>query len=414
MKVTGGRKKLVFLLACTINAIVLIFLTFFWLKQTYLLEDEILLIRATSFAKKLIFTEKKPPLGRFLFVNVSWDKQLIEKLDDLGFPVGNQAITNREKLTNFFKIINKKKGAPEFIICDIFFKDPSPYDSLLEKEISGMDNILVSYHKHNEDDLKDLPDYPIIKGAVGLADYEHSAWDDLCLKFKLVQGDSLKTLPLLMYEKLHKTPLKEGTLFYYLGESPALNSFIIDYQIRSYDLFGNERLNLVNSVQNLYPLVNLGELLLLPDEAILEQIKNRIVVIGDFEDRDIKETLYGEMPGSLILLNTFLCLENKENLISKSFIVFLFLGFFLISYKCFSNQEPLQTPSVEEGILKKSRIKNFLLSLSGYLAFFAILSILCYFLFNIHLTILLLSFYMEGLERLKGIIKRKYLLEINL
>ncbi|MBY0424923.1 MAG: CHASE2 domain-containing protein, partial [Cytophagales bacterium] len=357
-------------------------------------EDEFILIRFTSYIKKLVLKiDKKPPKEHFLFVSVSWDKALIDKLDAEGFPIGNQPVTDREKLAKFLHILNEKPNNHRFLIMDIFFKEPSPFDSALQYEFSRTKNYLCSYHK-NEDDS---PNYPDLNVKRGLSDYEVSS-DAFGFsyggfaKYKMVQGanDSLKTLPLLMYEHIFHKNLIKKAFWYELDGKPVYNTFILDFRIRPHHLFDDQ-----NPMDKVY----LGELLYLPTEAIHELTKNRIIVVGDYEDRDIHETIYGDIPGPLILLNAFLALENYDNEIEFSFLFFLFIGYFLVSYKCFRHKDFFEEFIIHK-IFRGAKVRGFIINTLGYVMYFFILSLISYFIFDIHLTIIMMAIYMQLLEKL--------------
>ncbi|NJO92395.1 MAG: hypothetical protein HC831_28075 [Chloroflexia bacterium] len=84
-------------------------ISIYLLNLPFIYEDELYLVQTTSIIKKLTARKQdKPNRKRFLFVNVAWEKQLIDKLDEEGFPLGNQAITDRSKLAEFLSRINKR------------------------------------------------------------------------------------------------------------------------------------------------------------------------------------------------------------------------------------------------------------------------------------------------------------------
>jgi hypothetical protein len=142
----------------------------------------------------------------------------------------------------------------------------------------------------------------------------------------------------------------------------------------------------------------LGELLSLPPEVIHEFTKDKIIVLGDLDSgQDVHRTIHGNMLGSVILLNTFLALENSDNQITWVFILFLLTGYAIISYICF------RQINILEGWLLKwlplpTYVKELIESFASYLLYFTLLSVLSYLLFNFQLTILLISFYMQVLE----------------
>lgn len=71
---------------------------------------------------------------------------------NLGFPIGNQAITGRKKLSGFFHLLNQNPDSQKHVIRDIFFKDTSPDDSALEAEsLKYQRNNIVSYRRRYTD-----------------------------------------------------------------------------------------------------------------------------------------------------------------------------------------------------------------------------------------------------------------------
>jgi len=415
------RKALLF---SFINSVVLVILTFTWINKSYILtDDEEWLIKGTTLAKDIAlkdlfkFQEAKPNPDDFLFVNISWEKQLTDVLDSKnGQVIGQRAITNRKHIARFLKLLNKNPQH-RFILLDVWFKDSSDYysDSLLQVELLRTKNILIPYHKvDNNDNAKDLP---IFKAPVALSDYEKDDMDNNFCKFRLVQGNGFKTTPLVMYEQLAGKSFKEGSTLHYIDEAPALNSFILKIRVSNRDLSEEKEIapGKLGTVYNKLQLIDLigPEVLHGRVEAddnfadnVYENTKNKIVVIGDFEDVDIHQTIYGPTPGPLILLNVYLALLHGDNLLHFNFLLFLFMGFFLISYKCFGNFDFIDNYFLGK-IVTKNSIRTYVAGFIDYLIYFIVLSILSYFLFNVHLTILLLALYMEFLDRILRYLERK-------
>jgi hypothetical protein len=397
------KKKTTLYLACSVNSIAMIAIMFIWLNQFLILDDEVLLIRATTWAERL-FKSTKPDPKNFLFIDLTWEKKMQDEKNEDGDIIGKRPVTDRRRIAELLHSLNKNKDY-KFIILDVFFKDSTNYadDSLLQSELSKAKNILIPYHKGDNDQA----DLPIFKAPLALSDYEQN--NDQFVKFKLVQGNGFHTTPLVMYETLHKDSLQDGLLFYSMNNRLSMNSFILnlriwwnDFRKRETDDLGKKD----NSV--IYTKYYFNDLLIGPEEVynpiIHEASKNRIIVIGAFDEGDNHDTVYGDTPGPLILLNVYLAILNKDNLIPWTFILFLFAGFFIISYKCFSNVDFLEL------ILSKSSNKGAihkLFSIAGYLLYFILLSLLSYFLYNIHLTVLVLSFYMEAVEYIKEFIEKR-------
>lgn len=479
------KRKISILILSVLNAIFLLWLTFFLLSIPYVLPDEYVLVRYSSVTKNLILgLEEKPDTNRFLFVNVAWDKVLADKPDPAlpEYIIGNQPITDRAKLTGLLRLL-KRNPNHKFIVFDIFFKGKTPDDSAMVALINELPNVLVSYHRDAED-KPELPDLDI--KPLGLSDIEKI--DDKCLKFKIYFNDSLKTTPLLIYENIHKKPFHEGSWFYYLGNKPVLNSFILDYRIRNYDYTQGRYSKVylgewINQAYRIYPELNLDDFdfddlefeeepagvdentdessnelnveeasfvqvpeeefpledqdMLISEDSLedagfglenefvenlfneydlkfLDQeyaenyiyglTKDRIIFVGDFEDRDMHETIYGDTPGPIILLDAFLALEEGDNVITVQFVIFLIFFFALISYITF-NYRTIHGPLLQR--LTHRNQATFFESLTVFLVYFASVSVLSFFLFNIHIGVLVLAFYMYVVDKVKVFIVRR-------
>ena len=76
--------------------------------------------------------------------------------------------------------------------------------------------------------------------------------------------------------------IEKGLLFNKFRGNYMLDSYILDYPIRPYDIF----------VKNDYMYIQMHELLSMPPFLIEDYTKGRIIVLGDFEDHDIHKTIY--------------------------------------------------------------------------------------------------------------------------
>ncbi len=167
--------------------------------------------------RHLIFDREKPDKADFLFVNVAYDKKLIQKREK-GLFRGNQEITDRKKLARFFRVLNQKPDNHRFLLCDIFFQDPCdhalqdpcaddpappcPDDSRLMAEMAKMRNLIIPYHKNEETGQWEFPIFQDIER--GVADYTTGDTKGTFLKFTLMD-EGRKTIPLLMYETPRST-----------------------------------------------------------------------------------------------------------------------------------------------------------------------------------------------------------------
>lgn len=386
--------------ASFLNAFAMIFISFFLMNKPVVQGDEKSIIKYASYLKTHVLGwETKPPRDEFLFINICYDKQLIAINDDFGFPIGNIDITDRKKLATFFGLLNNYQDSIKYVICDVFFKDPSQYDAVLENQLQTMPNAIVSYHTKNDSML----DFPIIDVNKGLADYTASY--GVFYKYKLTFFDTVKTVPLKMHEYLAEKKYKHGGLISWLGDDMILNHFVLNFRIRHDDLFGSK--------EKRYPYINLGELLaLLPDTNYIGTfIKDRIILIGDFEDHDIHKTMAGYLPGPLIMLNAYLALHYGDNVITWPFIIILFMTYLAISLIVF---HPVQIENKIFARLKENPKLSFIAGFMSYLTILMILSIITYLFFNIHINILYISTYIYGLEQLINRTYQKFgLVEAN-
>ncbi|MCS6824513.1 MAG: hypothetical protein NZ529_09470 [Cytophagaceae bacterium] len=423
------------ILFCVGNALFLTLFSFLWLNHSYFITgDEEQLIRITSGIKNTFFKlSERPSSNELLFVDIAWEKQLNDIKDNNGQIIGKRAITNRKRIAQYLNELNKLNHH-KFIILDVYFKDSSDYESdkMLQDALNKTKNILIPYHMDAETFSK--PQYPIFKAPMALSDYEKHVVENKFMKFKLMHGTNYKTTPLVMYEMLHNDEFKSNGWIHTMQNRPAMNSFILDFRIWTYNITADEQsdLNAIDTTRytKLYLSDILGDNLArhLPvdpnmppevahamkenilSEYVAEQVKNfskdRIIVIGDFSDTDIHETIYGPTAGPLILLNIYLALKAGDNIFHFGFLIFLFTGFLLLSYKCYTHNDIIETFIAR--IIPNVSFRKYIIGFMGYLIYFLLLSIICYFLFNIHITILVLAIYMELMENvLKYLKKRK-------
>jgi hypothetical protein len=429
-------KKIIIAIIAFLNGLWMLWVTFWFLSIPQALPDEYMLVQASSVVKTLIFgLEKKPDSSRFLFINVSKDKALLplEDPDVPGYILGNEAITDRSKLVKLLQILEKNPNH-KFIVFDIDLKGKTEHDSLLTVLINKMPNMSVSYHR----DEKDRPDYPEIKikKKLSLSDIE-KVWKQ-ALKFQIFFNDSIKSTPLVIYEAVHKKKFKKAYSslgIHYIDGHPVLNNFVLDYRIRKMD-YGTRyaKLHIGETLAPIEPDTTTGEYSKESAEILLNLTKDRIIFVGDFEDRDIHDTIYGEIPGPIILANAFLALENKDNWVSLPVILLLFSFYFTLTYwmlsskyswtHYFRNAKFISKLFSIFSIFGKSRIivyanqktKNWQDSsseisnfggLGFYILFFASVSILSYFIFGLHTGGLILAFYMFSIDYIKTWINKR-------
>lgn len=306
---------------------------------------------------------------QFVFINTSYSNQLISKVDEFGFPLGNQVITDRSQLAYFIGALSRI-NEHNYIIVDIFFEDESEHDSILREEVEKLKRVVIATSINQQTGNS----IPILNKTLGLASVETT--DDIFLKYRLFHHDTLKTIPLIVYEQTIDTNWTKGNFFIYHDRLYGFNYFIPDIRISQFNLTESQD----------YPFLNLSDIMYLNDQTIKELIQGRIVIIGDFLENDNFETLTGNISGPLLLTNIYLALVEGDNLITLKFIIFLIVSFFLIS---------LLVIIPDRNLRLKLRYRNLVIG-GSFLIYLGLTSVLSYIIFNKALNVFILSLYLIG------------------
>ncbi len=352
-----------------LHGMTLVLFSWIWISTYSSYGDEAVLIKWSSAIKRtLLGLDEDPPAKEFLFVDVSSSKELIPDEQALG----NQVITDRAALAAFFRVMRSYPNSARFVFCDVNLIGDSPNDSLLADAINGVKNIAFPVHRENDSLI-----LPKFNTRYAVADYKQTG--QMFLKFRLVQDEQLPTVPVHLYNQLDKGNIHTYQLYSTDNDRLAFNNMVIDFPIRPYEFFE----------QREYPIVSLAELMILPPEVISkEYLKDKLVLMGDFRT-DMHPTIYGETPGTLILLNSYLALKNGYHRVSWVWVLCLLLFYTAASYKLFFSRENRE--------LRGIRRYSFMAALLNYLALFAVAAILSYLLFRIYINILILAVYFNCL-----------------
>ncbi|WP_027066159.1 CHASE2 domain-containing protein [Maribacter sp. Hel_I_7] len=334
--------------------------------------------------------KNEPNLKDIVFINTHYDNMIVDNLDEHGFSNGNTVITDRNKLIKFTQLL-QQENSYKYVVFDIFFEDKSMYDRKLSDNLNKLKNVILP----RKDSLnKTLVDFRYLNLGLGTI----TKAGDIFFKYKLFNNSiNGKSLPLKMYEDLNNVNYTSYGPVGFLDGQLVLNDFVPNIEVSNYDLYSKK-----------YSLYNLSDFI--KDDftsADLEFyrsiIKNKILVIGNYET-DIHSTIYGEIPGSLILINTFLSLEKGANTITILLIICLWFIFFFFSFLIIKKENNFKNR------LLKYPVSNFLLTSVTYFLVFTIVSILVYLIFgnNISLTLVTIFFFLERLVvKNKSIFRKK-------
>ena len=313
-----------------------------------------------------------------LFINIAYDKQLVDKIDDLGMPIGNIEITDRSKLLSVLQLLHKTESY-KYIFLDIRFEkgyDVSDVDSALFAEISSMKNIVVANHSDIE-----LADSSLLKKAA-ISDYYATITQTNFTRYQY-RCDSVESVPLFAYHELTGNTIEKYGWFYICNKRLCYNSMFVHFPVENWDEFDE------NQSKVYY---NLGSDILdnYSENDIKTLTKGKYIVIGDMVE-DVHDTYSGLKPGSVITYYSFQELMKGRHFIKYGMMLFLAVLFFLISLSLFETRPILRRlPFIRNS---HSRIFHFLLDFVEYTLILALTMIILYVIFGIATSIVLPSAY---------------------
>lgn len=297
---------------------------------------------------------------QFLIINTTYDKELTANTVNDHYRQKNPGtpITNRTRLKELFEQLNNISDRYNFIVCDVRFELPgvnAAEDSALayfmnELQIKG--KILFGLPGiSNEENKAYTSIFPVIKLA-NTGSTNVTAVSGLFVRQQLTFEDgNVYSLPLRMYQRSDSTNVLHSPLPGLINYEQAGNThlyydtFIPEiYFDKAY--FNRKYLEGEGVYDENTMIVDLGPSTrengaylnaLLPASHKL----NKIIFIGAIrgDHTDIHPTWYGDLDGSIILINTYLGLVQKQNKFNIWLWVVSFLFFAIISYKVILGQE---------------------------------------------------------------------------
>lgn len=342
---------------------------------TSLVDEEIM--KKVSAASNKLFGSNPQYDHDFVFVNVSRDIKLVSDPAEYG----ETAITDRNKLAQFFKILADNGNKHHYALCDIFLEFPDDDDTALLTQTNRCKKLLFPYHLAGDSVQK-----PCLPVHSALSDFVTNTGD--FSKFKLVYDDTLQTTPMVLLDEIDQKKYPRSYLDF--------KSVFPKYYIRSPQLFETKK----------YPYYNLGELLMLSeaDSFYHNFLENKFIVIGNY-DTDIHNSAIDKIPGPLILLNTYLSIRNRAH-VSWWWALFMIASLSAVSYLLFFKR-------VKAPVINRYAWLDFVMQLfvNEYISFFGIcllLAVLSEFIFSVQLSFSVLLSYLFMVNFLKEFYKRHY------
>ena len=248
---------------------------------------------------------------------------MVPAYDRYDMPIGKVDIADHEKLVTFLSYL-KEYGNYRYILCDISFDEnyKTEYDSLLYEIISSMPNIIIPKESGA------LPNK--LRGVSASSGYKIFHHGDYFLKYQyLIKGE--RSIPLKMWYDLY------GNDIYHHWWGFSSNNRFICNNATVLDLtniidYANQTKTIINGQIRMEKklIYNLGADII--DAGCPRSLfENKIILIGDFYERDMHDTAIGQVPGIMLLYSAYQSLVDGRNNIPYIFYFILFCLFFVYS-----------------------------------------------------------------------------------
>lgn len=258
-----------------------------------------------------------------IFINTCYDNELVETLDSYGRPKGTIKITNRKSLLHLLQWL-KAHDNYRYIMLDMGLTtlDKTEYDDSLYNTIEQMRDLSLAR-------IDTLPIDPRIKDKCFESAYKVSLFNSDCVRYPLFL-DGNETLPYRAFSDITGREITRFGPFYFEGGHLARRAIYPNYTLifrKQYDndidnLFEESKFyNIQSGILDRYSFEDAGYF-----------FDNKIIVIGDLDDKDMHQTYVGTLPGPLIQYNVLTSLMDNSHQIPYYLLFLLYVIFFLISY----------------------------------------------------------------------------------
>lgn len=383
------KKRIVF--KSVTSAIILLLFSYIVTNVGFELSGESDLIKKTNSVKSLFMSDEGHVPDSILFINICYDKELVDVNDEDGFLKGQIDITNRQALYDFLELLSVKADY-KYVLMDIFFEDgiSSNVDSALFSKISSMDRIVIPKHRDAT-----LAGDSKLEEKSSFSDYTTTLLGNDFNKYELLDGKE-KSMALTVYEDITGNTINEIGPFYFDG-----------YNICNRTLFSKQMILFntpydKNGEKNYY---HLTTDLLQDPEGAQALVKGKYIFVGDMELDDIHDTVQGELPGSVITANIFIALMNGKHKIPMYVIIILFTIYFCFSYSIFSHHSMSEifVSKIEKKYPKL--LSPFSVNLLSWISYSLILSGICllfYYTLYISYDIFLTATFLQGIDYIES------------
>ena len=273
------------------------------------------LVKLNNWKSYLNLTHDSVP-DDVLLLNVSYDKTMTPYQEE-GLELGQIPITDRRKLLDF---LTKARQADnyKYIMMDVILERgiETAFDSALFHTIASMPRIVIPVH--SDAPLQDS----ILYAKAAYADYNITHDETNFTRFQFL-NDGVPSMPLKMYEAQTGNTIEKHGPFYTCDGHLCSSAITLKLPIKISGTYLEKGEGATNMRERSY--LYLGADVLSVDSIVpvAEQIRDKIVVIGDFNN-DVHRTYLGFQPGSVICLNAYYALQRGEHRVNYLFTLFLF------------------------------------------------------------------------------------------
>lgn len=256
-----------------------------------------------------------------MLVNVCYDKQLVP-YEQHGLPVGNIVATDRSKLLRLLQAA-RRSGGYKYIVLDVNFEKgiDTPCDSALFATIVSMPRIVIPEHA----DVV-LADERLRRKAAN-ADYNTTWKATIFSRYQFLHDNDRESVPMRLYHDLAGGDIKRWGPLYFSQGHLCRNALTLRLPIKISGEFNAEKgMETKNFLYLGTDLVDIDSIV-----PIAEQIRDKIVVVGDFQN-DVHSTYAGKQPGSLLCMNAYYALQRGDHIVSITFELFMLVIYALLAY----------------------------------------------------------------------------------
>jgi hypothetical protein len=328
-------------------------------------------------------------------------------------------ITDRKKLVDLFRWLVKNEDKFGYLFCDVIFDDSSAFNRKNDDSLKNYINLLQIHRKVIFAGVLDVSDNMYRPGIFDIRDenkgiVNKTMVEDFFITYKLTYlTPENKSFPLKMYEKLNKITVANSNWgFIKMSDSSgksrlSFNTFIPEI------LFDEDYFSSLKSysssefIDTTVSMINLGQATgdTSVMTALLEKkaVRKKSIFIGSFshDHPDLHKTVYGDVNGSIIILNIYYGLTRGQTLFNWWLFIFLFFIFFFISYWIFfhHHEKKVKKPSIIGFLWVRMVLENrhYLLLLFA--------SLVSYFCFNRVINIIVLTLLFVLLETIIRFLK---------